>query len=70
MAKKSVPSDLKMHTIGSACERLGICRSLLKTIIDNGELKVRRLGNTIRIPEAELRRFAMLDPDPVEATEE
>jgi excisionase family DNA binding protein len=45
------------NTIPTACNRLGIGRTLLYDLLKQGKLKSIKLGNRTLIPESELQRL-------------
>ena len=49
--------DSKAYTIPKAAERLGLSKSQLYNLLDDGELHQFHVGRSVRISDWELRRF-------------
>ncbi len=47
----------QLHSIASAVEVLGICRSTVYDLINSGEIKAKKFGNRTLIPSSELERW-------------
>lgn len=45
------------HQINSACQRLGIGRTKLYSLISENKIRVFKIGKRTLVPESELQRF-------------
>lgn len=47
----------RMFTVKEAMEVLNLSKSTIYRLVENGTIKAKKIGGSIRIPQAELRRF-------------
>ncbi|UFJ62710.1 helix-turn-helix domain-containing protein [Anoxybacillus sediminis] len=50
-----------MFTVKEAMEVLNLSKSTIYRLVENGTIKAVKIGGSIRIPQAELRRFILED---------
>lgn len=51
----------RMFTVKEAMEILNLSKSTIYRLVENGTIKAVKIGGSIRIPQAELRRFILED---------
>jgi excisionase family DNA binding protein len=54
-----------LHKLSTVSERTGLSRTTLYDLINNGHLKVVRVGRAIRVKEADLAEFISSMPDKI-----